>query len=96
MQEDILNKPEYSVVREAIELLERKSKDYNRGAISRERYFPHGLLSYHQMLHTKVLRLESLLQKPDSNPNFESIEDTLKDLLNYAIMTLQFIRNEHY
>lgn len=38
-------------------------------------------------LHNKLDRLTSLIAKSDKN-NFESIEDTLKDLACYAIMNL--------
>src|SRR5210317_927118 len=82
--------PERRVVDKALALLERKSKDYNSG-VPRDAYFPHGMLSYHQMLHTKVLRIQSLLNSK-SKPNFESIEDSLEDLLNYTIMALVYVQ----
>jgi len=89
--------PNYSeeemVVYDALDLLKRKAADYNDG-IKREAYFPHGLLSYHQMLHTKVLRIQSLLQKK-GEPNFEGIEDSLQDLLNYTIMALVYVKRTH-
>lgn len=71
---------------DAVELCIKKSQDYNNGQdkpASRKEYFPFGLLSYAQMLHTKTQRLNSLAQQTKS-PNHESIRDTLIDLINYA------------
>ena len=39
-------------------------------------------------LGDKLNRLESFAQKKDMQVNDESVEDTLRDLANYAIMTL--------
>ena len=67
----------------------KKSEDYNRGmghadpvAVNRDAYFPFGLTSYTQMLHTKTQRLVSLCQADATN--FESARDTCLDLINYA------------
>ena len=71
---------------DAVELCIKKSQDYNNGQdkpASRKEYFPFGLLSYAQMLHTKTQRLNSLAQQTKA-PNHESIRDTLIDLINYA------------
>ena len=71
---------------DAVELCIKKSQDYNNGQdkpASRREYFPFGLLSYAQMLHTKTQRLNSLAQQTKA-PNHESIRDTLIDLINYA------------
>lgn len=71
---------------DAVELCIKKSQDYNNGQdkpASRSEYFPFGLLSYAQMLHTKTQRLNSLAQQTKA-PNHESIRDTLIDLINYA------------
>ena len=74
-------------VLDALELSERKAKDYDSDLIKREHYFPFGLQSYVTMLNMKTLRLISLLTN-GREPQHESIEDSLKDLLNYTIFTL--------
>lgn len=84
-----MNKKDMAVIDEAVSLLEKKGEDYN-STVKREDYFPHGLLSYHQMLHVKVTRLQSLIQSGE-DANFESIKDTLQDLLNYTVMTLSYL-----
>lgn len=68
----------------------RKSQDYNQTGgnagtfnASRDDYFPFGLSSYAQMIHTKSQRLISLAKKGKAS-NFESAMDTALDLINYA------------
>jgi hypothetical protein len=70
----------------------QKSQDYNHGQsvdpheIDRTGYFPFGTVSYAQMLHTKVERFISLTRKNLSGgtPNFEGLDDTALDIINYA------------
>ena len=79
---------------EAALLCARKSEDYNRGAegagdmhkVIRDNYFPLGLPSYAQMLHTKSMRLLSLSRNDlvENTPQFESARDTALDIINYA------------
>ena len=78
---------------EAALLCARKSEDYNRGAegagdmhkVIRDEYFPLGLPSYAQMLHTKSMRLLSLSRTDiAARPQFESARDTALDTINYA------------
>jgi len=68
---------------EAALLCVKKAEDYNAGTVNRDSYFPFGLQSYAQMLHTKSQRLISLCGKAESE-NFESARDTCLDLINYA------------
>ena len=77
----------------AQELLDRKSMDYN-GSIdetadpARSEYFPYGNISYLHMVHLKLKRIETLVLNKHNNPdrpiNFESLEDSLIDLINYC------------
>ena len=81
------------VFKEVTEIAIKKSQDYNNGngqPISRANYFPFGLLSYAQMLHTKSQRLNSLAQQ-DKAPNNESVRDTLLDMINYATFAIEAI-----
>ena len=46
-------------------------------------------------MHDKMARLEHLIFKRKTDtPNYESIEDTLKDLANYAIIGLMVQRGQ--
>ena len=81
------------VFKEVTEIAIKKSQDYNNGQDkpeSRAIYFPFGLLSYAQMIHTKSQRLNSLA-KQTKTPNNESIRDTLLDLINYACFAVEAI-----
>lgn len=48
----------------------------------------------YDMCHQKMLRAKSLLDaaKHGDSPNFESIEDTFKDLINYASFAVSYLR----
>lgn len=68
-------------------LVLKKSEDYNGTAHpgeARDAYFPFGTVSYAQMLFTKALRFVSLARKEGKDPNFEGLEDTALDIINYA------------
>lgn len=78
-------------------LCARKSMDYNNTgdgspvdihSVDRTNYFPFGVVSYAQMLHTKAQRFNSLVLKqlaaPDAKATFEGLEDTAMDIINYA------------
>ena len=44
-------------------------------------------------MHGKMLRAKSLLESGQAN-NFESLEDTYKDLINYASFAVAYIRGK--
>ena len=73
--------PAARILHECAELLEKKGQDYNHG-VKRDDYFLYGRTSYMTMIHIKYLRLRSLIDQ--ETVNFDSLEDTLKDLINYA------------
>ena len=46
-------------------------------------------------LWDKVKRYRSLILKQNQKPNFESIEDTLKDIIGYAIIGLHILKDDN-
>ena len=76
-------------------LREEKGQDYNDVPGGRDAYFPFGHLSYAHMVHTKNLRLQSLLAglQKGRPVNFEGIYDTVKDLVNYGTYYAGAIRD---
>lgn len=91
----------FKAVAQAQLLVLRKSADYNHGkdpaTAERDVYFPFGAMSYAQMIHTKAQRLNSLVLKAaDSGgkPNFESIRDTLLDVINYSSFWIERLDRE--
>lgn len=85
---------------EAAILCAKKSLDYNAGKgtnihnIDRSNYFPLGLASYAQMIHTKSERLLSLVRKGGDDAIFESARDTCLDLINYAGFAADHLQRE--
>lgn len=73
------------IVNEMADLYEKKNSNY--GDSFGKLFSDLGPISGLVPLHNKLDRLTSLVAKSDKN-NFESIEDTLKDLACYAIMNL--------
>lgn len=72
------------IVKELYDIYKRKNHDYgNSFSILYQKF---GLQSVVIRLWDKLLRLETLLNSKAQVD--ESIEDTLKDLANYAIMAL--------
>lgn len=75
------------VCKDLLQLYEKKNADY--GDSFYETYSTFGLTTTCIRLHDKLKRLESLSKK-DGNGEVkdESVDDTLRDIANYAIMTL--------
>ena len=80
------------VMKDAIALKEKKSKDYQGGLWTEEDYFPFGHESYLHMIHTKYLRIRSVAEQ--ENTNFESLEDSLIDMINYCAMYGAWVENQ--
>ena len=80
------------ILEDAKRLKEEKQKDYQGHVWSEEDYFPFDDYSYIHMLWTKMLRIRSLAENPD-NPNFESLQDSVIDLINYGAMYAAFLEN---
>lgn len=83
----------------------KKSQDYNKVVsgefdahkVDRSVYFPFGTLSYAQMIHTKSQRFVSLAIKENDKmdkPNYEGLEDTALDIINYAGFFLDYNSQE--
>jgi hypothetical protein len=88
------------VLQECAELQQRKSRDYQneKSRINQADYYPRGVASLLDIINTKTLRLWSVLEAmendPEYTPNFESMEDSFKDLINYASFGVAYCRGE--
>ena len=88
------------VLRECIDLQLRKSRDYQNpnSNIVQSMHYRRGVSTIHDMISQKLLRAQSLLETVENNtgeaPNFESLEDTYKDLINYASFAVSYIRGQ--
>ena len=81
------------ILKDAAALKEAKSKDYQGGKWTEEDYFPFGDQSYMHMIHTKYLRMRNIMEVDDVN--FESLEDTLIDMINYCAMYAAYLENRN-
>jgi len=69
-------------------ILLKKNEDYGGAS------FDLGLNGNMVHLWDKVSRFKSLISKDSQNPNFESLEDTLKDIIGYAVIGLHILDDE--
>lgn len=88
------------VLAECAELQQRKANDYQNGAsrIRQADYYPQGIATILDIIHAKTLRMRSVLEAmandPSYEPNFESLEDSGKDLINYASFMVAYQRGQ--
>ena len=90
-----IQKESVNVLNECIELQIRKSQDYQNPSsnITQAMHYRNGVDTIHDMIHQKLLRAQSLLEA-NGDPNFESLEDTYKDLINYASFAVSYMRGK--
>jgi hypothetical protein len=79
------------ILSRASALKKNKESDYSSNNIKESDYFPFGDISYIQMLHMKMLRIRSVSQQ--EKVNYESLTDSLLDMINYAAMYAAWIEN---
>lgn len=88
------------VLHECIELQKRKANDYQnpKSKIRQADYYPNGIATILDIIHAKKLRMESVIaaMRNDVNykPNFESLEDSAKDSINYFSFIVSYCRRK--
>jgi hypothetical protein len=85
------------VLRECIELQNKKSKDYQNpnSNVKQAMHYRRGVDSIHDIMQGKMYRAQSILESNNYNSeNFESLEDTYKDLINYASFAVSYLRKK--
>lgn len=73
---------------EITDILIRKNQDYGGAS------FDLGLNGNMVHLWDKIKRYRNIVENNNSSPNFEALDDTLKDIIGYAIIGLHIINNE--
>ena len=88
-------KESVKVLEECMQLQLRKSEDYqSRGSkITQAMHYRRGVDTIHDIILGKVIRATSLLES-GNNPNFESLEDTYKDMINYCSFAVSYMRGK--
>lgn len=87
------------VLAECAEIQVKKSRDYQNpnSTVQQADYYPNGVQSIHDVMHGKMLRMKSVMEAmrgEDYEPNFESLEDSAKDLINYASFFVAYCRQK--
>ena len=87
------------VLAECAELQMKKARDYQNpnSTVQQSDYYPNGVQSIHDTMHGKMLRMKSVMEAmrgQDYDPNFESLEDSAKDLINYASFFVAYCRGK--
>ena len=88
------------VLKRAAEVQTKKSDDYQnpKSRIKQAMYYPRGCATILDVMHGKVLRLQSVIEAmeldPDYSQNFESLEDSAKDLINYSTFFVSYFRGK--
>tara|TARA_E500000318_G_scaffold81055_1_gene76277 strand:+ start:882 stop:1247 length:366 start_codon:yes stop_codon:yes gene_type:complete len=98
IEKDTPQREAINVLQECIELQLKKAQDYNNpnSRIQQAMYYPRGVATILDIVWAKVLRsysvLEAMDNDPDYEPNFESLEDSAKDMINYASFIVAYCR----
>jgi hypothetical protein len=93
-------KESIKVLEEAKQLQLKKANDYqnSNSNIVQADYYPNGCSTILDIMNTKILRMRSVIEamQHDQNykPNFESLEDSAVDLINYASFFVEYSRGK--
>jgi hypothetical protein len=87
-----------NILLEAADIQEKKGNDYNN-AVSRVQqadYYEHGVWTILDIIKAKYLRMVSVLETQEAGGavNYESVEDSAIDMINYASFVVAYIRGE--
>ena len=93
-------KESIKVLQECAELQSAKSNDYQNphSRIKQADYYPQGVATMLDTCHAKMLRMRSVIEAmqydPEYQPNFESLEDSAKDMINYCSFMVAYARGK--
>ena len=91
-------KESIKVLEECADLQLKKSNDYQNpnSNVKQADYYPRGVATILDTVYGKILRMYSVLEAmehdPKYEPNFESLEDSAKDMINYSSFIVAYIR----
>jgi len=91
----VTDKESVRVLQECVELQIKKSQDYQNpnSNVVQAMHYRRGVDSIHDIMQGKMYRAQSLLESGRMNDaNYESLEDTYKDLINYASFAVAWLR----
>lgn len=91
----LVKKESVEVLKECIELQNKKSDDYQNkdSNVTQAMHYRRGVDSIHDIIQGKCYRAQSILES-QGDPNFESLEDTYKDMINYCSFAVSYMRGK--
>lgn len=93
-------KESIKVLEECIALQVSKGTDYQNSysTVRQADYYPRGVATLLDIVHAKMLRLRSVVSAMEHDQsyvqNFESIEDSAKDMCNYCSFIVAYCRGQ--
>jgi hypothetical protein len=98
MEQKQYSRKSANILLEAAELQERKGQDY-QNPLSRVRqadHYPRGVYTILDTINGKMLRMYSVLETMEQGGkvNFESVEDSAIDMINYASFLVAYMRGQ--
>ena len=98
MNEQKFSRPSANILLEAAQIQEKKGQDYNgaQTSVQQADYYPRGIWSILDIVNAKYLRRVSVLEQMEQGgtANFESVEDSAIDLINYASFVAAYMRGD--
>jgi hypothetical protein len=98
MMQIVEEKESIKVLRECTEIQQRKSNDYQNpnSNVRQAMHYRRGIDSIHDLIQGKLYRAQSLLEAAAAGnlPNYESIEDTYADAINYCSFAIEYLRGK--
>jgi len=97
--ESKLMKESLKILQAAAEVQSKKGNDYQNpnSRIRQAMYYPRGCATILDTIAAKVLRMQSVMEAmendPNYSPNFESLDDSVVDLINYASFFGSYMRH---
>jgi hypothetical protein len=88
-------KESVKVLNECVALQNKKSDDYQNkeSKVTQAMNYRRGVDSIHDIIQGKCYRAQSILES-QGDPNFESLEDTYKDMINYCSFAVSYMRGK--
>ena len=75
-------------------LMQEKAEDYTgKSSVQMADYYPRGIATIYDIMWAKMLRIKSVMEQMETrdSENFESIQDSCVDLINYATFFVAYM-----
>jgi hypothetical protein len=96
----VIDRESVKVLQECIDLQNRKGRDYQNpnSTVRQADYYVNGVTTIYDIMHAKMLRMKSLMEAMQADDlhtaQFESLEDSAKDLINYTSFYVAYLRGK--